>query len=95
MLALQTTPRTSGRFTKRFVPWWNAAGTNTVREKRAGFSRLRRHRGDPQCLEAFRRCRAQASRIFKEAQRASWKAYVSSINVHTSLTDVFNKVISQ
>ncbi|MPC66481.1 hypothetical protein E2C01_060629 [Portunus trituberculatus] len=38
------------------------------------------------------RCRARASRILKEAQRASWKAYVSSINARTPLTDVFNKV---
>ncbi|MPC66532.1 hypothetical protein E2C01_060681 [Portunus trituberculatus] len=44
------------------------------------------------CLEAFRRCRARARRLFKEAQRASWKAYVSSINAHTPLTDVFSKV---
>ncbi|MPC88070.1 hypothetical protein E2C01_082960 [Portunus trituberculatus] len=28
----------------------------------------------------------------KEAQRASWKAYVSSINARTPLTDVFNKL---
>ncbi|MPC63818.1 hypothetical protein E2C01_057924 [Portunus trituberculatus] len=51
--ALQTVPKTSGRFTKRPVLWWNAACTNGVREKRAAFSRLLRHRGDPQCLDAF------------------------------------------
>ncbi|MPD07009.1 hypothetical protein E2C01_102850 [Portunus trituberculatus] len=43
-------------------------------------------------LEAFRRCRARACRVLKEAQRVSWKAYVSSIDVRTPLTDVFNKV---
>ncbi|MPC56311.1 hypothetical protein E2C01_050264 [Portunus trituberculatus] len=80
------------RFTKRPVPWWNAAYTKAVKEKRAAFSRLRRHRGDPQCLDAFRRCRARARRVLKEAQRASRKAYVSSINARTPLTDVFNKV---
>ncbi|MPC35497.1 hypothetical protein E2C01_028921 [Portunus trituberculatus] len=36
--------------------------------------------------------RARARRVLREAQRASWKAYFSSINVHTLLTDVFNKV---
>ncbi|MPC76687.1 hypothetical protein E2C01_071112 [Portunus trituberculatus] len=89
---LQTIPRTSGRFTNRPVPWWNAACTNAVKHKRAAFSRLRRHRGDPQCLKAFRRCRAQGRRVLKEVQRASWKAYVSSINAHTPLTDVFSKI---
>ncbi|MPC64662.1 hypothetical protein E2C01_058781 [Portunus trituberculatus] len=78
-------------FTKRPVPWCNEACTNAVREKPAAFSR-HQHRGDPQCLDAFRRCRVRARRVLKEAQRVSWKAYVLSINVHTPLTDVFNKV---
>ncbi|MPC91687.1 RNA-directed DNA polymerase from mobile element jockey [Portunus trituberculatus] len=89
-VALQTIPRKSGRFTK--VPWWNAACTAAVKEKRAAFSRLWRHRGDPQCVEAFQRCQVLARCILKEAQRASWKAYVSSINAHTPFTDVFNEV---
>ncbi|MPC72580.1 hypothetical protein E2C01_066892 [Portunus trituberculatus] len=67
LAALQTIPRKSGCFTKHPVPWLNAACTNAVREKRAAFSRLRRHRGDPQCLDAFRRCRARARHILKEA----------------------------
>ncbi|MPC94607.1 hypothetical protein E2C01_089784 [Portunus trituberculatus] len=58
-VALQTIPRMSGRFTKRPVPRWNAACTKAVQEKRAAFSRVRRHRGDLQCLEAFRCCRAR------------------------------------
>ncbi|MPC28229.1 hypothetical protein E2C01_021427 [Portunus trituberculatus] len=29
-IALQTIPRTFGRFTKRPVPWWNAACTKVV-----------------------------------------------------------------
>ncbi|MPC93113.1 hypothetical protein E2C01_088235 [Portunus trituberculatus] len=60
------------RFTKRPVPWWSAACTKAVQEKWAAFSRLRRHRRDPQYLEAFWRCRARARRVLKEAQRASW-----------------------
>ncbi|MPC83355.1 hypothetical protein E2C01_078064 [Portunus trituberculatus] len=56
---------------KRPVPWWSAACTKAVQEKRAAFSGLRRHRGDPQCLEAFRRCRARDHRVLKEAKRAS------------------------
>lgn len=90
--AVQSIPKTSGQFSKRPVPWWNAACTSAVREKRAAFSRLRRHRGDPQCLEAFRQARARARRTFKEARRSSWKAYVSSITNRTPLTEVFNRV---
>ena len=90
--ALHSVPKTSGRFPKRPVPWWNAACTEAVREKRAAFSRLRRHRGDPQCLEAFRRARARARLTLKEAQRSSWRTYISSVTVQTSLKEVFTKV---
>ena len=90
--AIQSIPKTSGRFPKRPVPWWTAACTQAVREKRAAFSRLRRHRGDPQCLEAFRRARARARLTLKEAQRASWRAYLSTITVRSSLQQVFAKV---
>ena len=90
--ALQSIPRTSGRFPKRPVPWWNAGCTNAVKEKNAAFARLQRHRGDPHCLVAFKRARARARRTLKEAQRSSWKSYVSSITARTPLTKVFNRV---
>lgn len=90
--AIRSIPRTSGRFRKRPVPWWNAACAVAVREKRAAFSRLQRHRGDQQCLDAFRRARARTRRTLKTAQRDSWKEYVSSITARTPLTEVFNRV---
>ena len=52
--AVLSIPKTSDRFPKRPVPWWNADCTAAVREKRSVFSRLCRHRGDPLGLEAFR-----------------------------------------
>lgn len=89
---LQSIPRTRGRFPKRPVPWWNADCTAAVREKRAAFSRLKRHRGDNFCLEYFRRARAKARRTLKSAQRTSWRSYVSSLNSRTPLNAVFNRV---
>ena len=67
-VALLSVPKTSGRFSKRPVPWWNADCTTPVREKWSAFSRLCHHRGDLLCLEAFRRARARARHILKEAQ---------------------------
>ena len=90
--AIQSIPKTKGQFPKRPVPWWNADCSIAIREKRAAFSRLRRHRGDPHCLEAFKQTRARTRRILKEAQRKSWKSYLSSINSRTPLTEVFNRV---
>ena len=90
--AVQSIPKTSGRFPKRPVPWWNSTCTNAIKEKRAAFSRLRRHRGDARCLEEFRKARARARRTLKEEQRGSWKVYLSSITVRTPISEVFNKV---
>ncbi len=38
--AIQSILKTSGRFPKRPVPWWNADCTAAVQEKRAAFSRV-------------------------------------------------------
>ncbi len=77
--ATVSVPKTSGHFPRRPVPWWTPECTVAVKEKRADFSRLRRHRGNPHRLDAFRR---------KEALRTSWQRFVSSINSRTSLTQV-------
>ena len=90
--ALQYIPKTCGRFPKCPVPWWNAACKDAVREKRAAFSRVKRHRGDPLCLAAFRLARAKVRRTLKSAWRESCKSYVSNITARTSLTEVFNRV---
>ena len=90
--AIQSIPRTSGHFPKRPVPWWNRTCTDAIKEKRAAFSRLRRNRGDPHCLEDFRKARARARRTLKEAQRGSWRTYLSSITSRTPISEVFNKV---
>lgn len=90
--ALQCVPRTSGSFPRRPVPWWNSDCSVAVRAKRVSFSRLRRHRGDPQCLDDFRRARAHARWVLKKARRESWKAYVSSITAETPLTQVWTRV---
>ena len=90
--ALQSVPKTSGRFPKRPVPWWTDECTAAVRARRAAFSRVRRHRGDRLCLEDFRRARARARRTLKTAQKDSWRGYVSSITSLTPLTHIFNRV---
>ena len=63
-----------------------------MKAKRSAYSRLKRNRDDPNCKDAFRQARARARRTFKEAQRKSWRSYLSSITVRTSVREVFNKV---
>lgn len=88
----QSVPRTSGHFPKHPVPSWNADCTNAVKENLSAFSRARPHRGDPQCLEFFRRVLALERLTLRKGQRRSSKVYFSSITVRTLLTEVFNNV---
>lgn len=90
--AILAVPKTSGHFPRRPMPWWTPECAASVKAKRAAFSRLRRHRGDPHYLEAFKRARAHARRVLKEARRASWKAYVSTLNKETSLAQIWKRV---
>ena len=90
--AVQSIPKTTGKFPKRPVPWWNSICADAVKVKRTAFSRLHRHRGAPQCLEHFRIARARARRILKEERRKSWRNYLSSITIRTPLSEVFNRV---
>lgn len=89
---LQSVPKMSSHFPKRPVTWWNEVCINAVREKRPAFSRVRRHRGDPRCLEAFQRAYERARLTLKKAQRFSYRLYLSSITVRTPLTGVVNKI---
>ena len=88
-VALQSVPKTSGRFPNHPIPWWNADCTVAVREQRSAFLRLCRHCGEPVYLETFRQGRAQARCILKDAQRRSWRVYLSSSTFSTPLTAVF------
>jgi len=90
--AVLSVPKTSGTFRKRPVPWWNENCSTAVKAKRTAFARLRRHRGDPQCMDAFRQARAHARWVMKNARRASWRNYVTSINAQTPIKEVFSKI---
>ena len=73
------------------LPWWN----DTCKKVHADRKRAQRtmHRNPTQDNKiAFRRLNALCRRTFKEAKKNSWIRFVSSINVNTSLGEIWNKV---
>ena len=86
-------PRSRGTGKRPQVPWWNdeCARAITLRKKA-----LRIFNKYPTAtnLSSFRRLRAKARRVVKDAKRASWMEFLSGINHKTPLAHVWRKVKS-
>ena len=89
--AQKTIPRTSGKFKRRPVPWWNLQCRIARKAMRAAFTRYRKN----QCsyyLICFKKARARFRYQVKQAKRQSWVDFISKINWKTSLSEVWNKI---
>ena len=84
-------PLSSGVVSRRPVPWWTAE-CRTVFRQRVRTGRALRRRHSAENLVCFQRLKALCRVTFNRARRASWMAYLSSINSRTSLHKIWKKV---
>ena len=77
--------------TKCPLPWWNKDCTNASKARKAAFRRFRRT-GDPTDRIIYKRRIAKARYIYKQANRDSWRQYVSSINRFTDSNKIWQRV---
>ena len=84
-------PRTTGKFHRRPVPWWNKDCYIAHKAMRAACTRYKRHRY-ALYLVAFKKARARFRRQLKKARRESWMAFLSTITWKTPLSQIWNKV---
>ena len=84
-------PRSTGRCRRPPVPWWSQECQQAVRARKAALRQLKRRPSDANVVH-YKRTRANARRVLKEARRVSWRHYVSSINSGTPLSLVWDKV---
>ena len=73
------------------LPWWD----NSCKEAHAARKRAQRalHRSPTEVNKiTVRRLNALCRRTFKEAKKNSWIRFVSSINVNTSLSEIWKKI---
>ena len=84
-------PRSTGRYRRPPVPWWSQECQQAVRARKAALRQLKRRPSDA-AFTHYKRTRANARRVLKEARRMSWRHYVSSINSGTPLSLVWDKV---
>ena len=84
-------PRTSGKFHRKPIPWWNLECRNAHRAMRAAFTRYRRHRCEHYII-SFKKSRSRFRRIIKKARRESWMIFLSTISWKTSPSEVWIKM---
>ena len=89
--AQETIPRTTGKFRRKPVPWWNLQCQIAHKAMRAAFTRYRRN-NCAYYLISFKKARARFRYQVKQAKRQSWIEFISKINWKTSLSQVWNKI---
>ena len=88
---LKSIPRSSGKFKRKPVPWWNVKCRIAHKAMRAAFTRYRRNQ-HLYYLISFKKARARFRYIVKQAKRQSWINFLSTVNWKTTLSEVWNKI---
>ena len=88
-----TVPRSKGRSHRPTVPWWNEECAKAIQVRKRALRIFSKYPTATN-LTSFRRLRAKARKVVKEAKRASWEKYVSDINYRTPITDIWRKIKS-
>ena len=73
------------------VPWWNLDCDRAHRNRKRAQRALHRNHTTANAI-SLRRHNAICRKTFKEAKRASWKNYVTSLNADTNLNEIWKKV---
>lgn len=84
-------PTTSTKPRRIPVPWWNDACHEALKKRRRALKIFSQYSTQTN-LESFRRLRAKAKYVIKQAKKASWKQYISSITYLTPASQVWEKV---
>ena len=84
-------PRTSSFPRHTPVPWWSDDCKKALRARKRAFKAFDRN-CTVENLIAFRKARASARRVVKDAKRDSWRKYVTGLNRLSSLSDVWARI---
>ena len=80
-----------GIYTKPLIPWWSQSVADTIKERKRAERRYRRS-PDVNDLAQFRRRRAKARYIMRQARRKSWSEYLEKATVHIPTQKIFKMI---
>ena len=84
-------PKTSNNSKKGGLPWWNEECQKAIKDKKHAFNVYKKHKTFSNLLE-FKRTRAIARKVLKQAKRSSWTDYVTSLTKNTPCEVMWNKL---
>ena len=73
------------------MPWWTNECQNAIRNRNKAFKIFNRNINDENYIE-FKRTRALARKIIKNAKKNAWKEFISKINKDTSVKEIFQYI---
>ena len=84
-------PKKNTNKRKILVPWWNNECQNAIRNRNKAFKIFNRNINDENYIE-YKRTRALARKIIKNAKKNAWKEFISKINKDTSVKEIFQYI---
>eukprot|EP00660_Eupelagonema_oceanica_P019695 gene19695-biopygen12365 len=84
-------PLGHGRPGKKNKSWWSKEIGELVSLRKQAHKDARAS-GDPEALARWKHLRATAAKTIKDAKRASWRDYASTLDVATDATAIFNTI---
>ncbi|MEL6605957.1 MAG: reverse transcriptase domain-containing protein [Cyanobacteria bacterium J06614_10] len=89
--ALKAIPKSDGYYKNSPVPWWNSTCENLKKERLRAQNLMTRHHTITNRIN-YKKHRSLFQRTQKDAQRSSWKTYVSTINFKTEESKVWRRI---
>ena len=90
--AQSTIPISQGRGGGKIpIPWWNSYCDRVKQDRKRAQRALRRNHSEANLI-AYQRTKAVCRRAFKLAASESWVKFTSSININTTLQEVWAKI---
>lgn len=91
--SIPKTKNTKNNNNRKKVPWWNEEVAKAIKMRRKALRALKKAKNDEfgsSLRMDFQNKKNEARKIMGEAQQKSWKKFVESFNVNTSIKDMWS-----
>ena len=89
--AAQNIPKKKIPVKGSMVPWWSEECNSVVRARNRAYKRLRKHLIESYAIE-YKRLRAKARRVIKEAKKQSWRNFCGKLGPDTPINKIWSFV---
>ena len=87
--AEQTLPKNLNFKNRVLVPWWTSECKEAIRLRNRAYRAFKHSPNDINYI-AYKKQRAIARRVIKDAKRSSWREFISKINIDTPVREIWN-----